>query len=115
MRHAFELLLGVVDALSYVAGQVFQHVGEVVLLGCSLAGRSSIFCVGRNLAVGVEPLDDALGFVEDARAFFNERLDFINELLFVTLVFGRGLGAVNFLPIMLVRVAGNEIRDALPQ
>ena len=97
MRHILELALGIVDALRHVAGEVLEDVSEMVLLGRSLARRSLVLGVGRDAALRVEALDDALGFVEDAAAFLDQGPDFLDECLFVALVFGGALGLVDFL------------------
>jgi hypothetical protein len=97
VRHALELLLAVVDARRHLARELLEHVGEVILLRGGLARRSLVLGVGGDAAVRVEALDDALGFVEDAAAFFDERADFVDQGLFVALVFGGALGFVDFL------------------
>jgi hypothetical protein len=97
MRHVLKLALSIVDALRHVAGQVLEHVGKVVLLGRGLARGGLVLGVGRDTALRVQALDDALGFVEDAPAFFDQRADLLDELLLVALVFGGALGLVNFL------------------
>jgi hypothetical protein len=97
VRHVLELALGVVDALRHVAGQVFEDVGKVIFLGSGLARGRLVFGVGRDAAVRVQALDDALGFVEDAPPFFDQRADLLDELLLVPLFFGCALGLVDFL------------------
>lgn len=97
VRHVFQLLLGIFDALGHVASEVLEDLGQVVLLGRGLARSSLVLGVGGDAAVGVETLDDALGLGEDAAAFLDQRLDFADERLFVALILGSAFGLVNFL------------------
>lgn len=97
VRHVLELLLAILDALRDVAGEVLEDVGEVVLLGRRLARRRLVLGVGRDAAVGVEALNDALGLLEDAAALLDEGLHLADEGLLVPLVLGRALGLVDFL------------------
>ena len=50
-----------------------------------------------DAAVGVETAERAVAVVEDAGAFFDERLDVVDELLFVELV---ARGAVGLLDVL---------------
>lgn len=97
MRHVLELALGVLDALRHVAGEILEHVGETVLLGRGLARCRLVLGVGCDAALRVETLDDALGLVEDAAAFFDQRLDLLDQRLLVALFLGGALGLVDFL------------------
>lgn len=97
MRHVFKLLLGVFDALGNVTSEVLEDFGQVVLLWSGLARSSLVLGVGCDAAVRVETLDDALGLGEDATAFLDQRLDFPDERLFVTLILGSAFGLVDFL------------------
>ncbi|SPQ23919.1 ec587532-d39a-4e19-8b3d-fdddee54700c [Thermothielavioides terrestris] len=102
VRHVLELALGIVDALRHVAREVLEHVGEVVLLRAGLARGRLVLGVGRDPALRVEALDDALGFVEDPPALLDQRPDLPDELLLVALICGRALGLVDFLVVVLV-------------
>jgi hypothetical protein len=49
------------------------------------------------MSVGIEAADRAVAFAEDAAAFFDERLDLVDEFLFVELFFR---GAVGFFDVL---------------
>jgi hypothetical protein len=50
-----------------------------------------------DAAVGVEAAERAVAVVEDAGAFFDERLDVVDEFFFVELVTGRAVGFLDVL------------------
>jgi hypothetical protein len=97
VRHALDLLLGTVDGSRDRTGELLEHVGEMELLGGSLTRSRLVLGVGLDAAIRVETADHAVGFLEDATAFLDQRADFLYQLLFVKLLLGSSLGLVNFL------------------
>lgn len=97
MRHALQLLLGVLDTLGDVAGEFLEQICESVLLRASLARGSLVLCVGGDPAVGVQTLDGPLGLAEDTTTLFDQGPDFPDKRLLVALFFGGALCCLNFL------------------
>jgi hypothetical protein len=66
-----------------------------VFLGRGFTGRGLGFGVGGNVSIWVETADGAIAFTQNATAFFDERLDILDKLLFVKLVLGCSVGLFN--------------------
>lgn len=100
MRHIRDLLLRVVDGRDDRGGEFLEVVGELVFLGGGFAGLLAALCLGGDAAVGVEAAEGAVAVVEEARAFFDEGLDVVDEFFFVELVAG---GAVGLFDVLWLR------------
>lgn len=97
MRHVGDLLLRVVDGSHDRRRELLEVVGELVLLGGCLAGLLAALCLCGDAAVGIEAAEGAVAVVEDARTFFDEGLDVVDEFFFVELVAGRAVGFLDVL------------------
>ena len=101
MRHVGNLLLAVVDRLDDAGGEVLEELGELVFFGRGFAGLGAGFGGGGDGAVWVEAAKGAVAFLEDAVAFFQEGLDFVDEFFFVELVLGSAVGGFDGLGVLL--------------
>jgi hypothetical protein len=68
-----------------------------VLFRACFATCGSGFRLRSDVSVGIEAADRAVTFAEDATAFFDERLDLVDEFFFVELFFR---GAVGFVDVL---------------
>lgn len=84
--HVVELLLRVLNRLHNGGCELFERVGQGVLLGRGFAGGGSRLRRGCDVAVWVESADGAVAFLQDAVAFFDHGLDVFDELFFVELL-----------------------------
>lgn len=69
--HILKLALGIVDALSDIASEILEELSKTVLLRSGLASSSLVLGVGRDAAIRVEALDDALSLGQDAATLFD--------------------------------------------
>lgn len=97
MRHACDLLLGVVDGLGHVASKLLEYIREAVFLRSGFARSGPALGISSDASVGVETADDAIGFGENLATLFDEGLDGVDKLLFVEVFFGLTLGGVDCL------------------
>jgi hypothetical protein len=97
MGHVGNLLLRVVDGGDDRGSQLLEVVGELVFLGRGLAGLLTALGLGSNATVGVKTTERAVAVVEETRAFLDERLDVVDELLLIELV---ARCAVGFLDVL---------------
>lgn len=98
MRHIGNAFLGVVDGLDDCGRKFFKVVGELVFFGRSFAVCGASFGIAGNATIRVKATDGAVAFLEDAAAFFDKRLDVLDKLFFVKLLFRC---AVCFLNVLL--------------
>jgi hypothetical protein len=95
MRHICNPLLRMVNRLDDVGGQLFQSLGHTIFFRARLSTRSVCLSLRRNVSVGIETADCAIAFAEDAAAFFDERLDLIDQFFFVELVSRGTIGFID--------------------
>lgn len=97
MGHVGNLLLGVVDGGDDGGGEFLEEVGELVFLRCGFARLLAALGLCGDAAIGVEGAQGAVAVVEDARTFFDEGLDIVDEFLFVELVAWCAVGLLDVL------------------
>lgn len=108
MGHVGNLLLCVVDGGDDSGGELLEIVGELVFLRRGFAGLLAALGLRGDAAVGIETAQTAVAVVEDARAFFDERLDVVDEFFLVELVAGCAVGLFYVLYWLLVDERGRQ-------
>lgn len=97
VRHVGDALLGVVDGGDDGGGELLEAVGQPVFLGRRLARVGAALGLRGDAAVRVEAAQGAVALLQDARAFFDERLDVVDELFLVKFVAGCAVGFLDVL------------------
>jgi hypothetical protein len=98
VRHVVDALLRIVDRLDDDGGEFLEALGDAVLFGRSFTGGRFGFGLCRDMSIGIETADRAVAFAKNAATFFDQRLDVLDEFLFVKLLAGC---AVGFLDVLL--------------
>lgn len=99
MGHVGDLLLCVVDGSDNRRCQLLQAVGQLVLLRRSLASLLTALSLSGDAAVGVKTTERAIALVQNAATLLDERLDVVDQLLFVELVARCAVGLLDVLNI----------------
>lgn len=97
VRHALELLLGIVDALGDGAGQLLEVVSQVILLRSGLTAGCLVLGVGLNTSIRVESTNAAVGLGKDLATLLDQRPDIPDKSFLVKLILGSALSLLNFL------------------
>lgn len=97
MGHVRNLLLGVVDGLDDVGGELLEQLGQLMLFRCRIASRSIRLGSSSNASIRIEAADRAVALLEDAATFFEQRFDLLDQFFLVQLVLGRSVGFLNML------------------
>jgi hypothetical protein len=95
--HVGDLLLCVVNGSNDGGGKLLEVVGKLVFFGRGFASLLAALCLGSDTAIGVEATERAIAIVEDARSFFDKRLDVVDEFFFVELVTWRAVSLLDVL------------------
>jgi hypothetical protein len=97
VRHVADLLLRVVNGRDDSRSKLLKVVRELVFLRGCLAGLLAALGLCGDAAIGIETAERAVAVVKDARAFFDEGLDVVDEFFFVELVAGSAVGLFDVL------------------
>jgi hypothetical protein len=114
MRHILNLLLRIINGRDNGSCNLLEQVGETVFLGRGFAGVRAALGLLRNAAIGIETAQGAVAFLQDATAFFDERLDVVDEFFFVEFVAGSAIGLFDILENGQ-RIASTRRRLDIPQ
>ena len=95
MWHAGDLLLGAVDGRLHAGRQLLDLLGQAILLGRAVARGCLVLGLVLDASVRVESADGAVALLEDLPALLDERLDGVDELLLVSVVFLLGFLGVD--------------------
>jgi len=95
--HVCDLLLRVVDGGDDRGSEFLEVVGKLVFFGRGFAGLLAALGLRGDAAVGVEAAERSVAVVEEARAFFDEWLDVVDEFFFVELVAGCAVSLLDVL------------------
>ena len=97
MRHICNALAGVVNGLDDCLGEFFEDVRELVVFGSGIVLGSSCFGGCGDAAIRVKSADGSVAFLKHAAAFFDQGLDFLDELFFVELFLWCAVGFLDVL------------------
>jgi hypothetical protein len=88
MRHVGNALLAVVYGLHHGLGQLLDHISQLVFFGCRIACRGASLGGSSDTTIRIESTDGAIALLQEAATFFDQRLDVLDQLLFIKLVLG---------------------------
>ena len=83
MRHVGDHTAATIDRASDRLGQLFKLIRQGVFFGRCLVRRGPRLGLRCNMTVGVESPDGAVALLETLPAFFEKRLDVLDQLLLV--------------------------------
>ncbi|KAH9815670.1 hypothetical protein Tdes44962_MAKER00916 [Teratosphaeria destructans] len=97
MRHVIQFLLRIIDCRYNRRRQLLQRLRQPVLFRRCLLRACTALGLGGDVAVGIEPAKGTVALLEDTAAFFDERFDFVDEILLIEFFFGCAVGGLHVL------------------
>lgn len=86
MRHVGNLLLSVVDGGNDRARELLEGVSKLVFLWSGFASLRAALGLCSNATIGVKTTERAIALAQDATTLLDQRLNVVDELIFVKLV-----------------------------
>lgn len=101
--------LSIVDGGDNCGGELLEQVCEAVFLGGGFASASTTLSLSSNAAIGIKTTKRAIAFLKNASSLLDERLDIVDQFLFVKLLLRSTISSLNVLEILLawIRVFPN--------